>query len=294
MASTTLVPAYSIGADCNALRALRTGARAQSVHCHGLPMIGNGDWNDGMNRVGEHGQRRKRVARLVPVGCSGLRARGPRARGDRTAPGLADIRRGVAPALEEHRWDGEWYLRGYYDDGSPSGTAQDEECQIDAIAQSWAVLSGAGDPDGRTRRWKRPSPAGARRGSPAAHATVHKTERDPGYIKGYPPGIRENGGQYTHGGSGRSSPTRCSAKPEAEDCSDCSTRSITRAARRRASATGWSPMWWPPTSMRLRTNRARRLDLVYRFGGLAVPGWARGDPRHLPRRQSAEGETLHP
>ena len=104
-------------------------------------------------------------------------------------------------ALERNGWDGGWYLRAFYDDGTPLGSAQDAECQIDSIAQSWAVLSGAGEPgraaqamDAVRRRLVRPEDGLLLLFTPP----FDKTPRDPGYIKGYLPGIRENGGQYTH------------------------------------------------------------------------------------------------
>ena len=104
-------------------------------------------------------------------------------------------------ALEQNGWDGDWYLRAYYDDGTPLGSAQDAECQIDSIAQSWAVLSHAGEPgraaqamDAVRRRLLRTEDGLLLLFTPP----FDKTLRDPGYIKGYVPGIRENGGQYTH------------------------------------------------------------------------------------------------
>ena len=105
-------------------------------------------------------------------------------------------------ALEKHGWDGSWYRRGFFDDGTPLGSAQNEECRIDSIAQSWAVLSGAAAPeraaaamDESYRQLVRPEDSLALLFTPP----FDKTPKDPGYIKAYPPGIRENGGQYTHG-----------------------------------------------------------------------------------------------
>jgi cellobiose phosphorylase len=110
--------------------------------------------------------------------------------------------RELQDALEAHAWDGEWYLRAYYDDGTPLGSADNRECQIDSLAQSWAVLSGAGDKTSRQAG----DGIGSRAPGPVRRPACcllftppfDKTPRDPGYIKGYPPGIRENGGQYTH------------------------------------------------------------------------------------------------
>jgi cyclic beta-1,2-glucan synthetase len=169
---------------------------------HGLPLMGTGDWNDGMNRVGAQGRGESIWNGWFMVGTlrefmSLAQRRGDVARADWCRE-RADRLRG---ALEEHGWDGSWYRRAYFDDGTPLGSATGEECQIDSIAQSWAVISGAGDPQ-RARQ---------------AMASVEKhlvRDKDglillftppfdrghlePGYIKGYVPGIRENGGQYTH------------------------------------------------------------------------------------------------
>jgi cyclic beta-1,2-glucan synthetase len=104
-------------------------------------------------------------------------------------------------ALESSGWDGEWYRRGYFDDGTPLGSASSSECRIDCIAQSWAVISGAGEPAHATRAM---AAVDAQLILKPAHLALlftppfDKTPLEPGYIKGYPPGIRENGGQYTH------------------------------------------------------------------------------------------------
>ena len=121
---------------------------------------------------------------------------------DRNSAALSETRRrNTLPRLRQSAWDGAWYRRAYYDDGAPLGSIQNQECQIDAIAQSWAVLSGSGDPQ-RSRqamqsvleRLVHPQD----RLSLLFTPPFDKTPRDPGYIKGYLPGTRENGGQYTH------------------------------------------------------------------------------------------------
>ncbi|HEX7088941.1 MAG TPA: hypothetical protein VF192_02325, partial [Longimicrobiales bacterium] len=170
---------------------------------HGLPLIGTGDWNDGMNRVGREGR-----GESVWLGfflCHVLDAFVPicRQRGDGArAARYAAHRAALAAALEDAGWDGEWYRRAFYDDGTPLGSAASDECRIDAIAQAWAVLSGVA------------APARARQALDAADRHLvsedegmirlltppfDRTPKDPGYIKGYVPGVRENGGQYTHG-----------------------------------------------------------------------------------------------
>ena len=170
---------------------------------HGLPLIGTGDWNDGMNRVGEAGK-----GESVWLGwflLTTLKAFAPIAdeRGDiKRAAAWRDRIKRLQAALEKHGWDGRWYRRGFFDDGTPLGSAQSEECRIDSIAQSWAVLSGGAAPeraaiamDESYRQLVRPADNLALLFTPP----FDKTTKDPGYIKAYPPGIRENGGQYTHG-----------------------------------------------------------------------------------------------
>jgi cyclic beta-1,2-glucan synthetase len=170
---------------------------------HGLPLIGSGDWNDGMNMVGEQGKGESVWLGFFLYDVLMRFAEVARLRGDlsfveRCGEEAARVRRNI----EEQGWDGEWYRRAYFDDGSPLGSASNEECQIDSIPQSWSVLSGAGD---RMR---------SRLGMEAVYARLvrrdhaliqlldppfDKSNLNPGYIRGYVPGVRENGGQYTHG-----------------------------------------------------------------------------------------------
>jgi cyclic beta-1,2-glucan synthetase len=173
-----------------------------AVGAHGLPLMGGGDWNDGMNRVGEGGRGESvwlgwllhaALERFVPFADA-------RAEAARAATWRAHMQT-LKDHLETEAWDGDWYRRAWFDDGAPLGSASNEECRIDSIAQSWSVISGAGQPDRAA----------------AAMASVERelilpqeglallftppfdlTPLDPGYIKGYPPGLRENGGQYTH------------------------------------------------------------------------------------------------
>jgi len=162
--------------------------------------MGAGDWNDGMNRVGMNGRGEsiwlgwflhntlQRFASLVTL----MR--------DDPAPYLKQAEE-LSRALEAHAWDGDWYLRAFYDDGSRLGSHENIECQIDSIAQSWAVLSGAGD---STRAIKAMESVNQMLVKPTEQMILlftppfDKSSRDPGYIKGYLPGVRENGGQYTH------------------------------------------------------------------------------------------------
>jgi cyclic beta-1,2-glucan synthetase len=169
---------------------------------HGLPLIGTGDWNDGMNRVGERGE-----GESVWLGWllhSTLTAFAPRADARHETGRGATWRTQAAAlgaSLEREAWDGDWYLRGWFDDGTALGSATSEACRIDSIAQAWAVISGAGDSERAARAMAavereliRPQDELALLFTPP----FDQTRLDPGYIKGYPPGIRENGGQYTH------------------------------------------------------------------------------------------------
>lgn len=188
---------YSLYEHCR--RAVEHG---ETSGPHQLPLIGTGDWNDGMNRVGNEGKGESvwlgwflyaTLERFADI-CD-------RMEHHQQAEVYRERARDLRSDIHNAAWDGEWYLRGYYDDGSPLGSKDNLECKIDSIAQSWAVLSGAGEPerdrlamqsvynhlireeDGLLLLFKPP---------------FDKTPRNPGYIKGYLPGIRENGGQYTH------------------------------------------------------------------------------------------------
>ncbi len=180
------------------VRALDRGLTAGA---HGLPLMGNGDWNDGMNRVGREGRGESTwlgffLHSVLNDFAPFCVARGDTARAERY--------RGEAHRLAaslERTWDGEWYRRGYYDDGSALGTAQNDECRIDSIAQSWAVLSGAVPARFADRAMDAVRTHLVRRGAQVIlllDPPFDHSAQEPGYIKGYPPGVRENGGQYTH------------------------------------------------------------------------------------------------
>ena len=169
---------------------------------HGLPLMGSGDWNDGMNRVGMEGKGESVWLAWFLIATLRRFAEHSTARGDTTAADRFRKRAdSYSAAVEESAWDGAWYRRAYFDDGTPLGSAQSDECQIDSIAQSWATLSGAGKAD-RARKamdsvYERLVREDARLIMLLTPPFDH-TERDPGYIKGYLPGVRENGAQYTH------------------------------------------------------------------------------------------------
>lgn len=169
---------------------------------HGLPLIGCGDWNDGMNRVGDRGQgesvwlgfflydvlqRFAPIARLHEDAAFAAYCEGEAAK--------------LKASIHEHAWDGAWYRRAYFDDGTPLGSLGNDECQIDSIAQSWSVLSGASDQDRSAQAMRSLDERLVRREKGLVQLLDPPFDRsplDPGYIKGYVPGVRENGGQYTH------------------------------------------------------------------------------------------------
>lgn len=181
---------------------LRTFQATSAVGAHGLPLIGAGDWNDGMNEVGRHGQGESvwlawfqievinRFAAILETQGNSSRASQLRAHAT-----------GLQSAVEEHGWDGAWYRRAFYDDGTPLGSIACDECVIDSLAQSWAVISKAGQADRQAQAMQ-----SVRERLLDREAGIIKlltppfdeTAKNPGYIKGYPPGVRENGGQYTH------------------------------------------------------------------------------------------------
>ncbi len=176
--------------------------RSLELGSHGLPLMGAGDWNDGMNRVGHEGRGEsvwlgwflhKNLREFAPIAES----RGEAERAARWRS-TADS---LETALDTAAWDGAWYKRAFFDDGTPLGSAQNDECQIDSIAQSWAVISGAGDPERARQAMASVDERLVRRDDRLLllfTPPFDRTALDPGYIKGYVPGIRENGGQYTH------------------------------------------------------------------------------------------------
>ena len=181
---------------------VRAIQRGLTQGTHGLPLIGGGDWNDGMNLVGEHGKGESVWLAFFLYEILTRFSVLARAKGDVTFAGMCDAKAAELKLnLEQHAWDGEWYRRAYFDNGDPLGAASNSECQIDSLPQSWAVLSGAGD----SRRSRQAMQAVDERLVRRTDGLIQlfdppfdKSPLDPGYIKGYPPGIRENGGQYTH------------------------------------------------------------------------------------------------
>jgi cyclic beta-1,2-glucan synthetase len=181
------------------LRALR---KACTAGAHGLPLMGSGDWNDGMSRVGAEGRGESVwLAWFLIATLEGF-ARRAAARGDgAVADELKAQAEAYTRAVETHGWDGAWYRRAYFDDGTPLGSSASDECRIDSIAQSWSVISGAGAPDRQAsamRSLEEQLVDDDARLMMLLTPPFDRTDRDPGYIKGYLPGVRENGAQYTH------------------------------------------------------------------------------------------------
>jgi cellobiose phosphorylase len=182
------------------VRAIERGLRFGE---HGLPLMGSGDWNDGMNLVGKEGRGESVwlaffLHDVLMQFAEVARARSDISFADRCVNQARQLKRNI----EQHAWDGQWYRRAYFDNGEPLGSLGNLECQIDSLPQSWSVISGVGDPER------------ARQGMNAVdRRLIHrntelmqlfdppfdKSPLNPGYVKGYIPGVRENGGQYTHG-----------------------------------------------------------------------------------------------
>ena len=182
------------------VRAIEHGLRFGE---HGLPLMGGGDWNDGMNRVGSQGRGESVWLAFFLHDVLTQFSRLARARGDavfseRCTAQALQLRQNI----ERNAWDGGWYRRAYFDDGEPLGSSADSECQIDSLPQSWSVISGAGEPS-RSRQALQSADRRLVQG-PAAIIRLFdppfdKSSPNPGYIMGYLPGVRENGGQYTQG-----------------------------------------------------------------------------------------------
>ena len=176
--------------------------RSLAVGSHGLPLIGTGDWNDGMNRVGQGGKGESVwlgwFLHTVLWECARLAdARGEHQRAEVWRLHVSALK----AALEREAWDGAWYRRAYFDDGTPLGSATNTACRIDSIAQSWGVISGAADPARGARAMAAVEEYLVRRTDGLVLLFTPPLDRgslDPGYLTGYVPGVRENGGQYTH------------------------------------------------------------------------------------------------
>ncbi|MFZ5640150.1 MAG: GH36-type glycosyl hydrolase domain-containing protein, partial [Bacillota bacterium] len=196
------IPRVSEEKDTVYVHCIRAIENALKFGEHGLPLMGSGDWNDGMNKVGSGGKGESVwlawflysvLRKFVPI-CMD---RNDEQRAER----YSVIAEELAGAIEKNAWDGSWYRRAYFDDGTPLGSAENTECKIDAIAQSWAVISGVGKPSRAEEAMQAVDnylvdrEAGIIKLLTPPFGDGHL---EPGYIKGYVPGVRENGGQYTH------------------------------------------------------------------------------------------------
>ena len=196
------IPAFSTKKATVYVHCIKAIEKSLKFGAHGLPLIGSGDWNDGMNTVGNRGMGES--VWLAWFLYTILKSFSPicLARGEKElSKKYEDISQQLSEAIEKNAWDGNWYRRAYFDNGVPLGSIENSEWKIDAIAQSWAVISGAGEPE---------------KSKQAMHSLEHylvkreegliklltppfdSSDLEPGYIKGYVPGVRENGGQYTH------------------------------------------------------------------------------------------------
>jgi cyclic beta-1,2-glucan synthetase len=181
---------------------IRAIERSLKYGAHGLPLIGSGDWNDGMNRIGHLGRGESVwlgwflivILKQYAAICD------DRGETDRAHRYRSEVR--WLTGMLELAWDGNWYRRAYFDDGTPLGSVQNEECRIDSLTQSWAVFSEEAEKRRATRAMEAVRGHLVRRDAQMVLLLAppfDRTPHDPGYIKGYLPGIRENGGQYTHG-----------------------------------------------------------------------------------------------
>ena len=271
-----------------------------ALGAHGLPLIGTGDWNDGMNRVGEHGRGESvwlgwflyaTLRAVVPI----AHARNETARAARWTEHAAALRE----ALERDGWDGNWYRRGYFDDGAPLGSVTSDECRIDSIAQSWSVLSGAADP-ARARQAMASADAQLIRREDASRAALHTALRSHGagsWIRqGLPAraarkrwAVHACGRLVGHGvcaiGSGRKGRGAiCVAQShQSNEHAHCCTSLQGRALRRRRRCV-----------FGRTARRARRVDLVYGIGGMDVPRRDRRHSRLSCAGRVAAAHTLYP
>ncbi len=264
-----------------ALRALCARTRSQSCRGKSWPAV------DRQRRLERRLQSRRRGGKGESVWLGWSLYRIELFHSDRQQRGGASraerwlLHRGLLQAaLERDGWDGDWYRRAYFDDGTPLGSAANAQCRIDSIAQSWAVLSGAAERVARNARWRRSTLLIDRQNGLAVLFTppFNETPLDPGYIKGYPPGIRENGGQYTHAAVGRRwRLPRRARETKPPGFSGCSTRSIVPVHSPTVSATASSPTPSRPMSIRCRrmSGAAGGPGTRARPDGCIARGWSR-------------------
>ncbi len=181
------------------VRAIKNGLKFGE---HGLPLMGCGDWNDGMNLVGEKGKGESVWLAFFLHDVLKQFSILAKQHGDKVFAQQCDEQaKTLAENIEKNAWDGQWYRRAYFDNGDPLGSATNTECQIDSLPQSWAVISGVGDKERARTALDAVAHRLVRRDAKLIQLfdpPFDKSSLEPGYIKGYVPGVRENGGQYTH------------------------------------------------------------------------------------------------
>ena len=255
---------------------------------HGLPLMGSGDWNDGMNRVGHLGQGESVWLAFFLHEVLSRFAALAQQRGDEDFAGLCRrFAAELASRIDEHAWDGQWYRRAYFDDGEPLGSARSAECRIDSLPQSWATIADVGDPERRRLAldsvWDRlvhPDLQVVQLFAPPFDRSV----LDPGYIKGYPPGVRENGGQYTHAAVWAAQAFALAGRKEQA----ASLVSLLNPINHALDASAVERYMVEPYVLAADiysqppARRSQRVDVVHGFGGVAVPAAARGHPRDRP------------
>ena len=169
---------------------------------HGLPLIGSGDWNDSLDKVGEKGEGESVWLGFFLYAVLTRFGKLAKERGDENfAQTCLEEAEKLKASIDRHGWDGQWYRRAYFDDGKPLGSSENDECRIDSISQSWSLLSGAGDPRRARTAMESLKRFLVRREDGIIlllDPPFNKSGSNPGYIKGYLPGVRENGSQYTH------------------------------------------------------------------------------------------------
>ncbi|MFN2438485.1 MAG: GH36-type glycosyl hydrolase domain-containing protein [Chitinophagaceae bacterium] len=187
----------SIYSHC--VKAIKHGLR---FGANGLPLIGSGDWNDGMDKIGNHGKGESVWLAFFLYDILNRFIEVAEMKDDQNFAATCKKQAALLQKnINQHAWDGEWYRRAYFDDGTPLGSSVNEECKIDSIAQSWSVISKAGEPVKTDMAMKSANKFLVRKEDHNIRLFTppfDKSELNPGYIKGYVPGVRENGGQYTH------------------------------------------------------------------------------------------------
>ena len=279
------------------VRAVRMGLRFGE---NGLPLMGAGDWNDGLNKVGAQGKGESIWLGFFLYDVLRKFADISHLHGD---PAFVEICRKEAEQLrrniEQHGWDGEWYRRAYFDDGTPLGSASNPECRIDSIAQSWSVLSGAADAERSRMAMDALDKNLVRRDDAVIQLLTppfEKSTPDPGYIKAYVPGVRENGAQYTHAAvwardgvcRNGGQPSRLGAAVDHQSGETCMQRRIDCCLQ------GGAVCGRIRCLRTVAPYRPGRLDLVLGFGGLDVSADRGIHPGSAARGGQAAPQTLHP